>query len=124
MVRPSATTKVESVPKPRSPRWEEWLQHYIGRWFLRSVPVVLRREVCDQAKDLIKGNLLEQFRRPTVATRFSELFDECQPNLKEEPIKSYAAWVVTCLLALGRTPRQAYTDVQLGFRNAQKIANA
>ena len=119
------TAKIEKGPEPRSPAWEQCLRDFIGQWFLHTVEASLRREVCEQAQYLIGGNLLEQFRRPpTVATTFSAVFAECRPSPEEEPINWFAAWVLSFLLALGRTPGQVYTDVQLGFGRAEKIVNA
>lgn len=118
----NSTPPGETTPSKGSPSWQEWLRDFVAQWFLHCVDPVLRRDVCEQAQYLIGNNLLEQFRRsPTTGTTFNSLFAECRPGPEEEPINWCVTWVLTSLLALGRSPSQCYTDVQPGFGEAIRM---
>lgn len=126
--RPAAIRHSDSTPPGETPAgngaalWQEWLWDYVAQWFLGHVDPMLRRDVCEQAHYLVGRDLLDQFRRtPTIAKTIKNLFQECRPGPEEEPINWCVNWVLTSIFALGSSPMQCYTDVQLGFGRAIKI---
>ena len=110
-------------PPPGSAAWEDALRNFIGDWFRHTVDLDLRRSVCEQAHFLINNNHLQRLSLPPCSAKtFSSLLTECRPPEDEEPRNWYADWVLSFLIALGRTPPQIYLDVQLGFGRGQKLA--
>jgi hypothetical protein len=94
----------------------------LAPWFNNDVTPGFERPVVEQAQFLIKHNLHEQYRRQTTATTIRGLIEELRPvehpQLAEEPINEYVAWVLGCLLAVRSDRSAIYDGVSFGFGRA------
>jgi len=96
----------------------------LAAWFNNVTPG-FERPVVEQAQFLIKNNLHEQYRRKTTATTIRGLIEELRPaehpQLAEEPVNEYVAWVLGCLLAVRSDRSAIYDGVSFGFGRALAI---
>lgn len=97
----------------------------VGAWFNNDVTPGFERPAFEQAQFLIGHNLHEPCRRQTTATTVKGLIEELRPaehpQLAEEPINEYVAWVLGCLLAVRSDRASIYDGVSFGIGRALAI---